>query len=156
MDDATTADDYPENRELTDRRSFSWRTVMFGFLRSRRRAHRRWSESEPVFTDWHHPWLFFLAVGIMLLSTVDAFFTLRLIDLGATEINPVMAAMMGEGTLAFAVSKMLLTALSVLTLVFLAKAHVFNRIRTGIALTAAFSVYCCLVCYEFVLLVSRH
>jgi len=156
MDDATTVDDYPDNRELDDRRMFSWRTVMYGFLRSRRRGHRRWSEDEPVFSDYHHPWLFFLSVGIMLLSTTDAFLTLRLIDLGATEINPVMAAVMGGGTLAFAASKMLLTGLSVLTLVFLARARVFSRFRTGLALTMAFSIYCCLVCYEFVLLVGQH
>ena len=148
--------DFVDSRETDDRRHFSWRTVAYGFLRSRRHSHRREGELEPVFTDWHHPWLFFLSVGVMLLSSMDAFLTLRLIDRGATEINPVMAAIMGQGTLAFAASKMFLTGFSVLTLVFLAKAHVFNFFRTGLALTFIFSFYCCLICYEFVLLIGQH
>jgi len=89
MEPATEA---AENRNELDRRNFSWRTVQSGFLRSRRRDTRRVTEGEPLFTDWHHPWLFFLATGIMLFSAMDAFMTLQLLDRGAIEINPVMAA----------------------------------------------------------------
>ena len=89
----------PQNRDDDDRREFSWRTVIFGFFRSRRRDTRRVNESEPLFTDWHHPWLFFLATGTMLLSCFDAFFTLQLIDRGMVEVNPVMEIMIGKGTL---------------------------------------------------------
>lgn len=125
---------------------------MLGFCRSRRRAARRISEGEPVYTDWHHPWLFFLATGIMLLSCIDAFFTLELLDEGAVEANPVMAIMMGQGTLTFAASKMLLTGFGILALVFLSRARIFHLLRTGLILTAFFSGYACLVCYEFVYL----
>lgn len=145
----TSADD----RELSDRRTFGWRTVVLGFVRSRRRRSRRDSEIEPLFTDWHHPWLFFLATGTMLLSSIDAFFTLKLLELGAVEVNPVMAAVMGKSTSVFAATKMSLTGVGILALVYLARARVFNFIRTGILLTVLFSFYCCLVCYEFVLLV---
>ena len=144
-----------DNRSIADRREFTWRTVAFAFLRSRRRAHRREEEAAPVFTDWAHPWHFFMAVGIMLLSSMDAFLTLRLIDRGANEVNPVMAALMGEGTFAFAAIKMLMTGLSILTLVFLARAHVFNRFRIGLSLTVVFSFYCCLICYELMLLMAQ-
>ena len=143
------------NRTETDRRSFSWLTVVFGFARSRRRSTRRDEESEPIFTDWHHPWLFFLAVGIMLMSCLDAFLTLQLLDRGAIEINPVMAAVIGRSALSFAVSKFVLTGLGVLALVFLSRARFMNRIRTGLILTFFFSVYSVLVCYEFVSLVNR-
>lgn len=138
-----------------DRRDFSWRTVVYGFARSRRHATRRDGEAEPVFTDWHHPWLFFLATGIMVMSSLDAFFTLRLIDLGAYEANPVMAAAMEGGTLNFAVSKLLLTGFGILALVFLARAMFFNRIRTGLLLTAFFACYAVLICYEFVSLMNH-
>ena len=142
-------------RVESDRRSFSWRTVVFGFMRSRRRATRRDDEVEPVFTDWHHPWLFFLAVGTMLMSSLDAFFTLQLLDLGAIEINPVMAAVIGHSALSFAVSKMLLTGFGILALVFLSRAKFMNRLRTGLILTFFFSVYAVLICYEFVNLMNR-
>lgn len=141
-----------DNRIRTDRRTLGWRTVLYGFLRSRRRVHRREEEEEIRFLDWHHPWLFFLAVGTMLFSCLDAFMTLQLIDRGMVEINPVMAAVIGHGTAMFAASKLFLTATGVLTLVFLAKAHFLNRFRTGMFLTVIFSFYACLVCYEFVFL----
>ena len=144
---------FNDGRDLADRRNFDWRTVVYGFVRSRRRAHRRQSEVEPLFTDWHHPWLFFLSTGTMLLSSMDAFFTLRLLELGAVEVNPIMAMVMGHSTAVFAVTKMLLTGTGILALVYMARSRVFNRIRTGIFLTVFFSFYCCLVCYEFLLLI---
>lgn len=139
-------------RSATERREFSWRTVFYGFMRSRRRDFRRDQETEVLFIDWHHPWLFFLSVGIMLMSCLDAFMTLQLIDRGMVEVNPVMAAVIGEGTLAFAATKLFMTGTGILVLVFLAKSRFMNRVRTGLFLTAFFSFYACLVCYEFVYL----
>lgn len=141
-----------DNRDLNDRRQFSWRTVVFGFCRSRRRITRRGSEAEPIFTDWHHPWLFFLGTGTMLLSCLDAFFTLQLLERGAVEMNPVMTIMIGKSTLTFAACKMLLTGLGILVLVFLSRSTVFSVLRTGLVLTVFFSFYACLVCYEFIML----
>lgn len=143
------------SRTQDDRRTLSWRTVFFGFLRSRRRDSRRGTEPESVFTDWHHPWLFFLAVGIMLMSCLDAFLTLQLLERGAIEVNPVMAAVMGHSTLAFAASKVVMTGFGILVLVFVAKLRFLNRIRTGLFLTCFFSFYAVLVCYEFVMLIDR-
>lgn len=139
-----------EQRVDDDRRKFSWRTVFFGFTRSRRHNHRRTVDEEVIFLDWHHPWLFFLATGTMLLSCADAFLTLQLIDLGMIEANPVMQAVMEQSTALFTSTKLALTAFGILVLVFLAKSHFLNRLRTGIFLTVFFSFYACLVCYELV------
>ena len=141
-----------ENRSLADRRTFTWRTVFFGFMRSRRHGPRREDEGDVLFLDRHHPWLFFLSVGVMLMSCLDAFMTLQLLDRGMFEANPVMAAILGQGTQAFAISKMAMTGTGILTLVFLAKARFLNRFRTGVFLTVFFVLYACLVCYEFVFL----
>lgn len=141
-------------RNLIDRRQFGWRTVMFGFLRSRRHAHRRAADSDVIFVDWHHPWLFFLAVGIMLLSCADAFLTLQLLERGMVEANPVMNGLILQGTSSFAATKLAMTAVGILVLVFLAKARFLDRIRVGLFLTSFFAVYACLVCYEIVNLLS--
>lgn len=141
-------------RRRFDRRAFGWRTVMFGFLRSRRRSPRRQGDGDVLFLDWHHPWLFFLAVGTMLLSVADAFLTLILIDRGMIEANPVMARVMEYGTAAFTSTKLALTAFGILTLVYLAKARFLDRFRAGLFLTAFFSGYACLVCYEIVQLLQ--
>ena len=84
-----------ERRLTQERRGFSWRTVFFGFTHSRRRGARRREDADVIFVDWHHPWLFFLSVGIMLLSCTDAFLTLTLLQRGMIEANPVMAAALG-------------------------------------------------------------
>ncbi|MDJ0918571.1 MAG: DUF5658 family protein [Woeseiaceae bacterium] len=137
-------------RTIAERRQFTWRTVFYGFTLSRRRDHRREEDGEPIFIDWHHPWLFIMSVGTMILSAADAFLTLQLIEKGMIEANPFMAKAMEYGTGVFAASKMTMTAAGILTLVFLAKAHVFNRFRTGLFMTIFFSSYLCLICYELV------
>jgi len=139
-----------DKRAEAERREFSWRTVFFGFTRSRRHTHRRIIDDDVVFLDWHHPWLFFLATGTMLLSCADAFLTLQLIDRGMIEINPVMNAVMSQSTLLFTSTKLSMTAFGILVLVFLAKSKFLNRVRTGAFLTVFFSFYACLVCYELV------
>jgi len=143
-----------EKRAPIDRRIFGWKTVLFGFLRSRRHCLRREADADIQFLDWHHPWLFFLAVGTMILSCLDALMTLQLLERGMMEVNPIMAAVLGKSTTVFAVSKMTMTGVGLLALVFLAKARFLNRIRTGLLLTACFSAYACLVCYEFVSLLQ--
>ncbi len=139
-----------DKRAKTERRETSWRTVFFGFTRSRRHTHRRLVDDDVVFLDWHHPWLFFLATGTMLLSCADAFLTLQLIELGMYEANPAMQAAMAQSTLLFTSTKLAMTGFGILVLVFLAKTRFLNRIRTGLILTMFFSFYACLVCYELV------
>ena len=141
---------HPDRRRLQSRRKLTWRTALFGYLRSNRRVHRRADDVGSVFIDWHHPWLFFLAVGIMLLSSVDAFMTLKLLEHGMIEANPVMAMALAQGTASFAASKFALTGAGILTLVFLARTYFLKVVRTGLLLTLFFSTYCCLVCYQFV------
>lgn len=145
-----TSEKVLDQRTGCDRRTFSWRTVFYGFARSRRHTQRRNVDGQQIFVDWHHPWLFFLSVGIMLLSCVDAFLTLQLLEQGMIEANPFMAAMLENGTGAFAAIKFSMTGLGILVLVFLANAKFMNRIRAGLFLTVFFSGYCCLVCYEIV------
>lgn len=147
-------EDIMSSRPNADRRTLTWRTVIYGFLLSRRRDTRRNSEDEAIFTDYHHPWLFFLATGIMVLSGLDAFFTLQLLDRGAIELNPVMDAVIGRGTATFAMTKMLLTSIGILALVFLARSRFMERFRTSVILTVFFVFYSILVCYEFVSLIS--
>ena len=141
-------------RVMPERRIFSWRTVLFGFLRSRRLASRRESNAIDLFLDWHHPWLFFIALGIMVLSCVDAVFTLRLISHGMIEANPVMAAAMSQGTAIFISAKVAMTGVAILILVYFSNVNLLNLLRTGLLLTLFFCFYCCLICYEFVALMG--
>ena len=140
----------PDSRNPGDRRRFSWKTVLYGFTLSRRHQHRRFVDEQVIFLDWHHPWLFFLSVGTMLLSVADAFLTLLLLERGMIEANPVMRLAMGESTTLFVGTKLAMTAFGIFVLVYLAKQQFLNRFRTGLFLTVFFSAYACLVCYELV------
>ena len=144
--DSETASDIDER---SDRREFSWRTVLYGFTLSRRRMHRRASD-DVMLSDWGHPWLFFLAIGTMLLSATDAFLTLILLNHGMVEANPIMEAVMAQSIRLFTTTKLLFTAFGILTLVYLAKIRFLNSIRAGMILTLFFSFYACLICYELV------
>ena len=52
---------------------------------------------------------------------MDAFMTLQLLERGAVEINPLMAMVIGHSALAFASTKIVMTAFGILVLVFLSK-----------------------------------
>ena len=112
--------------------------------------NRRGDDSDNIYLDAHHPWLFFLATGTMVLSALDAFLTLQLISRGMIEANPIMAAILEHGTGLFAATKLAMTALGILILVYLARARFLNRFKTGLFLTGLFTAYACLVCYELV------
>jgi hypothetical protein len=140
------------DRDKVERRRSTWRTVFYGFIYSRRRVHRRDVDADVIFLDWHHPWIFFLSIGTMLLSVTDAFLTLQLIDRGMIEANPVMQAVMSQSTALFVSTKLAMTAFGILVLVYLAKSRFLNRFRTGLLLTLMFTAYACLVCYELVML----
>lgn len=48
---------------------------------------------------------FMLAISILLLNMVDALFTLRHIEHGAEELNPLMSLILHHGTLIFVLAK---------------------------------------------------
>ena len=54
-------------------------TILFSPGR-RQQNGRRQSDASNIYVDCYTPVLRYICVGILLLSTVDAFFTLRLID----------------------------------------------------------------------------
>ncbi len=131
-----------------ERRSMTWRTVAYGFLLSRRRAARRTDDPASIYSDWHHPWLFFLAVGIMLMSAADAFLTLKLLALGAVEANPVMRGLIHTDTTLFVSLKLLMTAGGLFVLIYASHYRLFGRLRVGLLVTAFFCGYLTLISSE--------
>ena len=140
-----------ERRVDRDRRRTSWRSFFQGSLTPRRRAGRRAGEHHlPI--DWHEPYLLFLSVTILLLSVVDAFFTLTLLTVGATEANPVMAFVLTHHPQLFALVKMGFTGVGVLVLVAVARARLFRVMKVGLVLQGVFVAYLVLIGYEWWLL----
>ncbi len=140
-----------ERRRGPDRRRTNLRSFLQGGLTPRRRSGRRADEQHlPI--DWHEPYLLFLSLMILLLSVADAFMTLTLLTVGATEANPFMAFLLNDHPHLFGLVKMGLTGFGVLVLVAAARARLFRFMRVGMVLQGLFVAYVALVAYEWRLL----
>jgi hypothetical protein len=124
------------------------RALVHGSLHPRRRGPRRSDEASFVAVDWHHPQWLGIAILIVLLSCVDAFLTLTLLDHGAYEANPFMAPLVSGSPLAFALVKVGLTGGGVVVLTVLAGMKAFRRIPISALLYALLIGYAMLVAYE--------
>jgi Domain of unknown function (DUF5658) len=135
-----------------DRRKRVLWSLLYGSFNPRRRGPRRAGENTLTAVDWHHPqWL---AIGTLIVacSCGDAFLTLVLIGQGAYEVNPFMAPLVGGSAVAFALTKVGLTALGVVLLTQLSRLRTFGRIPVGAILYSVLIIYGTLIFYEFRLL----
>ena len=140
-----------ERRGGAERRRTTLRTFFQSGITPRRRGGRRADEHHfPI--DWHEPYLLALALTILLLNVVDAFFTLTLLTAGAREANPLIAFVLDEHPKLFALTKIGLTGVGVLVLVAVARARLFNVMRVGSLLHAVLAGYVTLIAYEWWLL----
>jgi Domain of unknown function (DUF5658) len=138
-----------ERREHVDRRRRLWWSVVYGNFNPRRRAPpRRLDQSQYHSVDWHSAHLLAVAIGILLLSVVDAFMTLILLQGGADEVNPIMALVVYRSVAVFAALKMALTSLGVVFMVFLARYRFMRRLPVGWVLYGVLIAYTSLIGYE--------
>ena len=137
-----------ECRRTGDRRNGSWKSIVYGNFRPRRRESRRSADDHFIWFDWHEPRILYLALGILLLSCTDALFTLNLINAGADEANPVMASILEIGLEAFVAAKITITSLSVIVLVIAARRTFVGPLNVEHVLQTVFTGYLMLICYE--------
>jgi hypothetical protein len=137
-----------ERRAGQERRSRPWKALFFGAWRARRRDLRRGERGSLGYVDWHAPHWFAAAFLVLVLSLVDTFLTLVLLDHGAIEINPLMRVFVNDDGRQFAFVKLALTAWGVAILVVLARVPVFRRYIAGPVLVATAVLYLSLVGYE--------
>jgi mannose/fructose/N-acetylgalactosamine-specific phosphotransferase system component IIC len=91
---------------------------------------------------------------ILMLSVADAFLTLTLLTVGATEANPFLAYILEEHPKLFAAVKMGLTGVGVVVLVAVARAPLFRVMRAGTVMHWLLVGYVALIIYEIRLLHS--
>ena len=89
-----------ENRRKKPTTAISPYTIM-----GKRRISGRRDSDNPGYVDLYHPLLFFILLGIILLSLVDAYFTLETLSKGGLEVNPAMRAALGLGATSFIIIK---------------------------------------------------
>jgi Domain of unknown function (DUF5658) len=137
---------------LERRRRHVW-SVWYGSFNPRRRAHPRRADDMRFHSlDWYSAHLLAVAIGISMLSMADAFLTLTLLNSGADEINPVMAALLEHGALAFTACKMAMTGVCVVALVVMSRHRFLRLIRVEIVMYIVLVSYAGLIAYELSLL----
>ena len=117
-----------DRRRSKDRRTGSipifskyWLTGRRGFFRREedRKLYRK--------VDRHNPKTLAIILIILMLSIMDAIFTLELIHEGAAEINPIMAYYLNFGPMVFFGAKYVLTCASTLLIFLNQHAYILNN-----------------------------
>jgi hypothetical protein len=100
-----------------------------------------------IYVDLYSTRLLVAVLSLLILSCLDAYLTLALIDKGTVvEANPFMAYILNFGTTPFTVIKFVITAFSLTVLC------VFKNVKiTRLCLPVAIKMYICVVAYELYL-----
>lgn len=143
----------PERRLGGDRRRTTLASLVYrGPRRNRRRGPRRVADRNGYYVDWYEPRLLLVSLGLMLLSCADAALTLILLDLGAVEVNLLMARLIHLDVALFATVKVTLTAFGVVVLVAHFSFRLFRRVPVADLLTLFLAGYLVLLAHELAML----
>jgi hypothetical protein len=146
--------DHPERRVLKDRRLTPTNPVSISSLFGSRKHFRRLEDrDQPRYVDKYAYKYVFLYVVALLLSLTDAFLTLKLLDIGALEANPLMRMVLELGIGPFLLTKFILTVASLTALLICINFFLFGRwIPVKVVFAGATLLYCALITYEIALL----
>ncbi len=140
---------FHDRRHRAERRRRVWWSVCYGSFNPRRRTPpRRCDDSRFHSLDWHSAHLLAVAIGILVLSVTDAFFTLTLLQGGAAEVNPIMAVFLYRNVAVFAVMKIGLTSAGIVLMVALARYRFMRLLQVTWVLYGVLIAYAGLIAYE--------
>ncbi len=109
-----------------ERRQANFRSMVYALFMSRRKTQRRSNEAVCCYRDQYGPYMLTAALLLMLLCVLDSYFTLILIQYGASELNPLLAWALNKHVMFFFILKYVLTALCVLVAVVHKQFQVFG------------------------------
>ncbi|MFQ5641927.1 MAG: DUF5658 family protein [bacterium] len=144
---------YPDRRS-TDRRTRPTNPLSTASLFGRRKHIRREEDFlHQPYVDLYSLKSVATVVTTLVLSMMDAFFTLRLVNMGGKELNPVMDFFLQFGPFPFLLVKYLLTvSCLVLFLVHKNRKVFWARISVKRLMLSALVIYMILIFYELTLL----
>jgi hypothetical protein len=139
-----------EKRHRPDQRSVPTRPLSRHSLRGYRRKARRQEEDRNYYVDRYEPRYLILISLILVLCILDAYLTLKIIDLGGRELNRFMLVFINRTPVAALVFKYLVTAVSIVFILIHKNFLVFGRLRVSSLIYIFFCVYLTLIAYEAV------
>jgi len=137
-----------------DRRRQTFNSVLYGCLHPRRRENRRQPDDQWCLVDIYDPGLIMVSLAIVLMSCLDAFFTLQLLSMGANEVNYFMKALIESDVSAFLTTKLLITCSGVVFLTVMARYRLAGRVPVRRILEVLCGIYACLIVWELFLLAA--
>ena len=137
-----------------ERRKQNLGSIIYGSFRPRRRDNRRLADDQIMLIDWYDTPLFCIAMGIVIMSCMDALFTLNLLALGAEELNLAMKVLLDMDTGSFLLGKYCATAVGVVFLVALSRFRMGGVLPVRRLLEVICIGYGMLMIYELYLLVA--
>ncbi len=142
----------PENscqRQGRERRQAYLRSMLYAFCcRQRRDIRRQEDQAGNFYMDHHAPHLLLAALTVLLLSLADSILTIRILEKGGQEINPLMRFCIECNFTLFFIGKFLLTLVSVVLIIVHDRFQIFRRIRGSHILYTILLCYTLLICYE--------
>ena len=145
------------NRHLPDRRSHHMKSLFYSLFKRRRVGLRRDKDKHKGhYVDLHEPRLLICGVAILVMSCLDAYFTLLLLPYGAYEVNPLMKLLIDIDFTLFIKIKIAVTAFCVVFLI----AHknfwlLKNTIRVHSVMSMTLVMYFVLVNYQIGMLMMH-
>jgi len=107
------------------------------------------------YVDAYDRWSVLTVLSTLVLSIADAFFTLYLLERGATELNPLMDLVIGHGPVVFVVIKFALTCAGMIWLVIHKNYYPLGgSYRVGQLMIMIPFLYAVLIAYELRLILS--
>lgn len=142
-----------ERREgWRERRQQTFSSVLYGCRHPRRRENRRVADDQWCLVDIYDPGLVMVSLAIVLMSCLDALFTLDLLSKGASEINYFMKALIEKDVSTFLTIKLLCTCTGVVFLTVMARYRLAGVIKVRRLLELLCGIYACLIVWELFLL----
>ena len=141
---------FTDRRTSNDRRSRATNPLSFASLFGARSHFRRNEDRERFYLVDKYSWRAVAAViAIILLSVLDAIFTVELIQIGAAcEANPVMDFFLRLGLAPYLLVKYALTVGSILVCLILKDYRMGGRVRVKWVIKSVLLFYVVLIVYE--------
>lgn len=140
--------------DVCDRRSQSLQSVVIGGWRGRRAANRRDGDDQHFIVDVYDMGLIMVSLAVVIMSCLDAFFTLQLLSMGASEINFFMDTLIKTDQRVFLIVKLFCTCTGVMFLTMMSRYRLFGVLPVRRVLEGLCGIYVCLIIWELYLLVG--
>lgn len=137
-----------ERRKIADRRSTPTKPLSRYSLWERRKKARRAREDKNYYVDRYESRYFIMIIFILIFCVLDAYFTLKIIQFGGNELNPLMLIFFNKAPVFSMVIKYLITAGSIIFILIHKNFIVFGKVKVYYFIYVVFSIYFILVMYE--------